>query len=175
MTDEGVGAGPAAGRLPRRTQWLIVGAARLAALLLFFGLPALGRLFAPPPPPPPAAPPAGTFQATAEQWRTLRFVTVAPGDFRDATQTDGKIATNDDHTTQVFSPFSGHVTRVMAKAGDVVRARQPLFAVQASEVAQGQTDLATALGQLKLTEAAEARQQELVKSNGAAVKDWQQS
>jgi cobalt-zinc-cadmium efflux system membrane fusion protein len=154
---------------------MILGVAALAALLLFFGVPFVGRLLAPKPPPPPAAPPAGTFQATDEQWRTLRFATVQTTGFRPAAETEGKIATNDNHTTQVFSPFSGRVTRVLVKAGDAVRAGQPLFIVQATEFAQGQADLATAIGQLKLTEAAEARQRELVKSNGAAVKDWQQS
>jgi cobalt-zinc-cadmium efflux system membrane fusion protein len=163
------------GGLPQRTQWMILGAAAAAALLLFFGVPLLAQLFAPKPPPPAPAPPAGTFVATQEQWRTLGFTAVALTPFRAQSETDGKIATDDDHTTQVFSPFSGHVTRVFVKAGDQVRAGQPLFAVQAVEFAQGEADLTTAVGQLKLTEAAEARQRELVKSNGAAMKDWQQS
>lgn len=175
MTQDRLHPDQASPGLPRRTQLAILAIAAVAALFLLFGVPALARLFAPKPPPPPAAPPPGTFVATDEQWATLRFVTVSTTGFRSQDETDGKIATNDDHTTQVFSPFSGRVTRVMVKAGDQVRAGQPLFAVQAAEFAQGQADLATALAQVRLTEAAEARQAALVKANGAALKDWQQS
>jgi cobalt-zinc-cadmium efflux system membrane fusion protein len=175
MTDEKLDQPAASRPLPPRTQWMILAAAALAALFLFFGLPFIGGLFAPKPPPAAPAPPAGTFQATDEQWRTLGFATASQTNFQAEASTDGKIATNDDHTTQVFSPFSGRVTRVFVKAGDAVRAGQPLFAVQAQEFAQGQTDLQTAVGQYNLTQAAEARQRDLVKSSGAAVKDWQQS
>jgi cobalt-zinc-cadmium efflux system membrane fusion protein len=56
-----------------------------------------------------------------------------------------------------------------------VKAGQPLFSVQAAELVQGQSDLATASAQVRLTKAAEARQGELVKTNAAAQKDWQQS
>jgi cobalt-zinc-cadmium efflux system membrane fusion protein len=175
MTEERMHHAEAPAGLPRRTQLAILAVAALAALFLLYGVPALGRLFAPKPPPPPAAAPPGTFVATDEQWATLRFITISTTGFRSQAETDGKIATNDDHTTQVFSPYSGRVIRVLAKAGDQVRAGQPLFVVQAAEFAQGQADLATALAQVKLTEAAEARQRELFKSNGAALKDWQQS
>jgi len=175
MTDERLGRPHRVERLPSRTQWLILAAAAVVALFLLFGLPRLFALFAPKPPPPAVAPPAGTFQATEGQWKTLSFATVRASDFTSEAQTDGKIATNDEHTTQVFSPFSGRVTRVLVKAGDPVRAGQPLFAVQAQEFAQGQADLATAVGQYRLTQAAAARQRELVTSNGAAVKDVQQS
>ncbi len=161
--------------LPRRTQLAILGIGALAAVLLLVGLPILGHLFAPKAPPAPAAPPPGTFVATADQWATLKFATASSLGFPTEVETEGKIASNDDHTTQVFSPFSGRVTQVLAKAGDTVRAGQPLFAVQASEVAQAQVDLATAVAQVRLTEAAETRQHELFKASGAALKDWQQS
>jgi len=168
--------GPGAAKtLPRQTQIGLLGAAAVVAAFLFFGLPWLGQLFAPKPAPPPPAPPPGTFVATDQQWATLKFVTVAAQGFRSQTQTDGKIATDDDRTTQVFSPYSGRVTRVLAKVGDTVSAGQPLFAVQASEFVQGQADLAGALAQVKLTEAADVRQHDLLQSNGAALKDVQQA
>lgn len=159
---------------PARVQIGALAAVGAAALFLLFGMPALAQLFAAKPKPEPAPTP-GAFVATDQQWATLRFATVEMTGFRSQTETDGKIATNDDHTTQVFSPFSGRVTRVLVKAGDRVRAGQPLFAVQATEFAQAQSDFVTALAQFKLTQAAEARQRELVKAQGAAVKDWQQS
>jgi len=129
----------------------------------------------PRPPPPPSALPPGTFVATDQQWTTLKFAGAQLMAFEAADETDGKIATNEERTTQVFSPYSGHVTRVIARLGDTVRAGSPLFAVNAAEFVQGQSDLATAVAQVKLTQAVEARQRELYKSNGAALKDLQQS
>jgi cobalt-zinc-cadmium efflux system membrane fusion protein len=170
-----MGPAPAPRPMPRGRQWTLLAIAAAVALALFFGLPALGRLFAPKPPPPPAAPPPGTFTATAEQWATFRFAQIQAKDFRPEIDTDGKIATDDNHTTQVFSPFSGRVTKVFVKAGDKVKAGQPLFAVHAAEYVQGQSDLQTASAQLKLAEANETRLHALVQTNGAALKDWQQS
>jgi cobalt-zinc-cadmium efflux system membrane fusion protein len=168
----GAGAGY---RLPRRNQLLLLAVGAALAVALVFGVPRLASLFAPKPPPPPAAPPPGQFVATDQQWATLSFATVQATDFRAQAQTDGKIAADDDRTTQIFSPYSGRITQVFVKAGDRVRAGQPLFAVQASELVQGQSDLATAQAQVALTRAAEARQRELFKTNAAAQKDWLQS
>jgi cobalt-zinc-cadmium efflux system membrane fusion protein len=161
--------------LPSGRQWTLLALAAVIALALFFGLPALGRLFAPKPPPPPVAPPPGTFPATPEQWATFQFSTLQAQSVRPKIETDGKIATDDNRTTQVFSPFSGRVTQVLVKAGDKVRAGQPLFAVRAAEFVQGQSDIQTATAQVKLAQANEARLHALVQSNGAALKDWQQS
>jgi membrane fusion protein, heavy metal efflux system len=168
--------GPAAKRgLPRSRQITIVVIAAGAAAALLFGLPLVAKLFAPPPPPPEAQPAPGTFRPTAQQLATLKMVTVGATGFTPGLVTEGKVATNDDHTTQVFSPYSGRVTRVMAEAGETVRAGQPLFAIQASEFIQAQNDLVAAHAQLKIAEAAEQRQHELYKINGAALKDWLQS
>lgn len=161
--------------MPPVRQWTILIVVAVVALGLFIGLPLIGQMFAPKPPPPPAAPPAGTFQATAEQWATFKFVQVQPQDFQGQVDTDGKIASNDNQTTQVFSPVSGRVTKVFAKAGDQVKAGQPLFAVQAAELTQGLSDLATASAQLKVAMANEARQRALAPAGGAALKDLQQA
>jgi cobalt-zinc-cadmium efflux system membrane fusion protein len=177
---------PADGRrrapLPRRTQLTILGIGALVALVLLFGPKLIGGLFAPKPPPPAPAPPAGTFIATQPQWATLSFAVARQQSFADESETDGKIATDDDRTTQVFSPFSGHVTKVFAKAGDKVRAGQPLFAVQATEFVQAQSDLVTAASalqtaraQLALAQTARQRQIELFKFGGTSQRDLQQS
>jgi cobalt-zinc-cadmium efflux system membrane fusion protein len=161
--------------LPRRQQLIILGAVAAAAAAILFGLPLLGQLLAPKPPPPAASPPPGTFRVTPEQWASLGFATVQSIGFRPGVETEGSIATNDDRTTSVFSPYSGRITRVFARLGDHVRAGQPLFAIAAAEFAQGENDLAVAHAQLVLAQAAEARQHELFKANGAALKDWMQS
>ena len=160
--------------LPRARQWTILAVLAAVALALMFGLPAIGRMFAPKPPPPPSAPPPGTFVATPEQWATFKFVQVQPQTFHGQIDTDGKIAADDNLTTQVFSPFSGHVTQVFAKAGDVVKKGDRLFAVDAAEQTQGVSDLKSAKA---LYDVALANDQRLnaLKANGAALKDVQQA
>jgi len=161
--------------IPRQRQIVLLVIAGVAALAVILGFPLLKAAFTPKPPPPAPASPPGTFQATKDQWAGLKFVPAQMMGFQTGAETDGKIAANDERTTQVFSPLSGHVSRIFVSLGDRVRRGQPLFAVNASEFVQGQQDLATALGQVKLTKAAEARQQALFKSSGAAQKDVQQS
>ena len=161
--------------MPTGRQITILVTVGVVVIALLFGLPALLSLMAPKPPPPPAAPPAGTFLVTPEQMAALKVMPVQAIGFRPGLETEGKVATNDDRTTQVFSPYSGRALQVMAKIGDVVHAGQPLFAVEASEFAQGQSDLAGAVAQLKVAKAAEARQRELYSANGAALKDYMQS
>lgn len=168
-------AGPPRRGLPRNRQFAILAVAAVVVLGLFFLVPLAGKLFAPKPPPPVAAPPPGTFRATNAEWAGLGFATVQTVAFSPADQTEGKIAANDNRTTLVYSPFTGRVTRVTAKIGDRVRAGSPLFAIEASEFVQSQNDLVTAAAQVRLTKAAEARQEALYKENGAALKDLEQS
>jgi len=162
-------------RLPPRRQWLILGVIAAVALALFLFVPLVGRLFAPKPPPPAAAPPPGTFQATKEQWATLTFTTIQTQDFAPGADTEGAIAVDDTRTTAVFSPFTGRITRVFAKVGDHVRAGAPLFAIDAGEVVQAQSDLLTAAAQVRQTKAALLRQQALLTTSGAAQKDVDQA
>jgi cobalt-zinc-cadmium efflux system membrane fusion protein len=179
MTDAG---SPRRGRRPRSPStlaWLV--ALVLAIVILWLAAPRVISMLTPQPPAPPAPPP-GSFHATPEQWSTLQFATVEPTTFQDEVTTDGKVATDDDHTTTVFSPVSGSVTRVLVNAGDHVRAGQPLFVVRAAEFIQSQSDLvaaqageATAHAQLAVAEATAVRQRQLLKANGAAEKDVQQS
>ncbi|MBV8684594.1 MAG: efflux RND transporter periplasmic adaptor subunit [Caulobacteraceae bacterium] len=167
-------AAPAGGMPPTR-QWVILAIVAGVALALFLLAPAVGRLFAPKPPPPAPAPPPGTFQATAQEWSTLGFAKTQLMDFVPSDTTEGKISVDETRTTAVFSPYTGRITRVMAQVGDHVRAGQPLFAVNAAEFVQAQSDLLTAGAQVRLTKAALERQQALLKVNGAALKDVQQA
>jgi cobalt-zinc-cadmium efflux system membrane fusion protein len=123
-----------------------------------------------------------TFKATDRQWASLKLQKIVDGVFQDAAVTDGKIALDDELVTPVFSPYSGRVTKLIARPGDDVARGDPLFAVEASELAQGQNDLVsaaaalkTAKAQLVLAETNEKRQHSLFQAQGAALKDWQQS
>ncbi len=130
----------------------------------------------------PAAPPPGTFRPTAAQLAQLKFAPVVKMRFRTEQRTDGKIALDGDKTTPVFSPYSGRVTRVIAKLGDKVKRGAPLLAIEATEFAQGQADLVSAAGalnsataQLKLAQANAQRKQGLYEGKAASLQDWQQS
>jgi membrane fusion protein, heavy metal efflux system len=122
------------------------------------------------------------FKVTDRQWAALKIQPIETHVFQDAAETDGKIAIDEDVTTPVFSPYSGRVTRLIARAGDTVQKGDPLFGIQATELAQAQNDLITAASglrtakaQLNLATTNEKRQHDLYLAQGAALKDWQQA
>ncbi len=130
----------------------------------------------------PLATTLGTFRPTDTQWESLKIAPVQLVSFRTEHTTEGKIANDDDTTTPVFSPYSGRVTKLFAKAGDSVTQGAPLLALHASEFVQAQNDLIAAVGalnttraQLNLAQTTEKRQHDLYDSKGGALKDWQQS
>jgi cobalt-zinc-cadmium efflux system membrane fusion protein len=124
----------------------------------------------------------GAFRPSETQWASLRLAPVRQVSFRDERATDGKIAINEDTTTPVFSPYSGRVSRLIAKPGDHVERGAPLFAIEASEFVQGQNDLVTAVAgvdkaksRLALAQQVEKRQKELLAIRGGALKDLEQA
>jgi cobalt-zinc-cadmium efflux system membrane fusion protein len=124
----------------------------------------------------------GAFRPSDTQWSSLKLAAVRQVAFRDERATDGKIAINDDTTTPVFSPYSGRVSRLIARPGDHVERGAPLFAIEASEFVQGQNDLVTAVAgvdkaksRLQLAQQVEKRQKELLAIKGGALKDLEQA
>lgn len=124
----------------------------------------------------------GAFRPTQSQWAGFRFSKVEPVAFREERATDGRIAINEDTTTPVFSPYSGRVSRLIARPGDKVERGAPLFAIEASEFVQGHNDLVTALSgvekaksRLALAQMAEKRQRDLQAIRGGALKDLEQA
>jgi cobalt-zinc-cadmium efflux system membrane fusion protein len=127
-------------------------------------------------------PAPGTFRPTAEQWTGFKIEPVRLVSFRPEQVTEGSIAIDDDLTTPVFSPYSGRVIKLIAKLGDHVEQGAPLFEIQASEFAQVQNDLITALAnlqtarsQLTMAQTTEKRAHQLYLAQGGALKDWQQA
>ncbi len=170
--------------LSTRTQWTLVGGGAVAVAAGTLLVAAVGSALSSSHAETPviATAPAGTFRPSATQWGSLKTVAVTTRNFRSEQVTDGKIAINADLTTPVFSPFSGRVTRLIAKPGDLVEQGQPLFALEASEFVQGQNDLIAALAnanaarlQLDVAETNEKRQHSLYDAKAGALKDWQQS
>ncbi len=128
------------------------------------------------------APASGAFKPTEQQWAALKIRGVLRQDYAPQVEAEGRIAVDDDLSTPVISPFSGRVTRVFARAGDVVAAGTPLFAVQSTELAQAKNDMVSAIStlrtahaQLELATTNEKRQHLLYLGHGAAQRDWQQS
>ena len=115
-----------------------------SALLLAALLPAVADLAAAQAPQP-ASPKGNTVRITADQMHQLEIAKVEAAVFRAEKQAIGQIAFNEDASTLVLTPFSGRVTRLIAKIGDAVKRGDPLFEIDSPEVVQAQTDLIAAV------------------------------
>lgn len=130
--------------------------------------------------PPPSVP--GAFRPTPQQWSDLSFARVRVESFPGLVTTDATLAPDDDTTTPIYSPYSGRVTRLVARLGDRVAKGAPLMTVDSTEAVQARNDLVAAEDALSSSQAQqkvaadnEARQHELFLGQGAALKDWQQA
>ena len=168
-------------RLPRHRLWFagagVAGIAVVAGWMMLNTNPgnALMR-------PPALVESDGAFRPSESQWAGFRFAKVEPIAFREERATDGRIAINEDTATPVFSPYSGRVSRLIARPGDHVERGAPLFAIEASEFVQGHNDLVTAVAgvdkaksRLALAQMAEKRQRDLQAIRGGALKDLEQA
>ncbi|HLN49020.1 MAG TPA: efflux RND transporter periplasmic adaptor subunit [Steroidobacteraceae bacterium] len=142
-------------------------------VLVILGVWLGGKVFGKRETPAGEASPAGTFRATAQQMKTFTIETVGLHGFVSEELTEGKIAVNGDHTTPVYSPYSGRVIRVVAGLGDTVNKGATLATVEASEFVQAQSDLATAVAQLQLARINESRKHALLDAKGGSLQDWQ--
>ena len=169
-------------RLRRNRLWVAAGGVAIAAAVLVGIWANIGPGNAVAPPEKPSRDADGAFRPSDTQWASLRLATVRQVAFRDERATDGKIGINEDTTTPVFSPYSGRVSKLIARPGDFVERGQPLFAIEASEFVQGHNDLVTAVAgvekarsRLVLAQAVEKRQRELLAIRGGAMKDLEQA
>lgn len=87
----------------------------------------------------------------------------------------GRLAWNEDHTVRVFSPYSGHVERILVKLGDEVRDGQPLAEIDSSEYADAQSDYRKAIAAKALAQSALARARDLHEHGVVALKDLEQA
>ena len=88
------------------------------------------------------------YYPTPKQWASLTTAPVTEVVFRAEHLTEGKIGVDEDRATLVFSPYSGRVTKLLAKPGDTVKAGQPLFIVEAPDMVQAQNDFIAAISNL---------------------------
>lgn len=124
----------------------------------------------------------GRFYPTPTQWATLTVQPVDAHKFRTEYLTEGKIAVDEDRSTQIFSPYAGRVTKLLVVPGDTVQRGQPLFILEAADSVQAQNDFIAAVtavnkarSQLNLTETVERRLHNLYNDHAIALKDWQQA
>ena len=152
---------------------LVLIVALLAGAVVLFGE---GTLRAHPETPRPATSAASTeFHLTNAQLSTLEIEPVSLRTFQSEELTEGQIALNGDTATQVFSPFSGRVLRVLAGPGEYVKKGAPLLRIDASEFLQGQSDLLNAAAALRLAGTNEERKHAAYEGKGGSLQDWQQS
>jgi membrane fusion protein, heavy metal efflux system len=96
--------------------------------------------------------------------------------------TEGKIAVDEDRSTPVFSPYAGRVTKLLARPGDRVTQKQPLFVIEAADTVQAQNDFIAAMtglnkakSALNLAQLQDTRAKDLFEGKAVPLKDYQQS
>src|SRR6201999_324179 len=82
----------------------------------------------------------------------------------------------------VFSPYTGRVVRLLAKAGDSVTQGQPLFVIEAADTVQAQNDFISAMtglnkakSALDLAQLQDTRAKDLFEGKAVPLKDFQQA
>lgn len=124
----------------------------------------------------------GTIRLTENERRSLTIEPVTSRPFRPRFVTEGKIATNEDRASPVFSPYAGKVVRIMARPGDLVTEGQVLFTIEATDMVSAQNDYVAAVSALekartalRLAEINERRQRDLYNGRAAPLRDFEQA
>ena len=90
-----------------------------------------------------------------------------------AMRLNGRLLWDDDVTVKVFTPFGGHVTKILTEVGQTVSQGQPLVAIASPDYGQAQADARKAASDFILAERSLSRVQELFAHGAAAQKDVQ--
>jgi cobalt-zinc-cadmium efflux system membrane fusion protein len=122
------------------------------------------------------------FRPSPAQWAVLVIEPVKQMAFPTEHLTEGKIAVNENNSTLIFSPYSGRVTKLLAKVGDTVSRGQPLLVLEATDMVQAQNDFIAAVtslnkarSQLNLAQTVEKRSKELQQAKAVPLKEWEQA
>lgn len=122
------------------------------------------------------------YTPTPAEWASLTLQPVAERGFRAEYVTEGKISIDEDRSTPVFSPYTGRVTKLLARPGDNVVKGQPLFVIEAADTVQAQNDYIAAMtalnkakSALDLAEIQDKRAKDLFEGKAVPLKDYQQS
>jgi len=122
------------------------------------------------------------YTPTPPEWASLTIEPVTERPFRAEFVTEGKIAVDEDRSTPVFSPYAGRVTKLLARPGDRVTQKQPLFVIEAADTVQAQNDFITATtglnkarSALDLAKLQDTRAKDLFEGKAVPLKDYQQT
>jgi membrane fusion protein, heavy metal efflux system len=122
------------------------------------------------------------YTPTPAEWASLIIQPVTERAFREEHVTEGRIAVDEDHSTPVFSPYAGRITRLLARPGDSVTQGQPLFVIEAADNVQAQNDFIAAMtasnkarSALDLAQLQDKRAKDLFEGKAVPLKDYQQS
>jgi cobalt-zinc-cadmium efflux system membrane fusion protein len=120
------------------------------------------------------------YTPSASEWASLTVEQVSDREFRAEHVTEGKIAVDEDHSTPVFSPYAGRVTKLLARPGEAVTQGQPLFTIEAADTVGAQNDFIAAMAsmnkaksQLDLADLQDKRARDLFQGKAIALKDVQ--
>lgn len=120
------------------------------------------------------------YRPTKAEWASLTISPVSQKVFRAEHITEGKISIDEDRSTQVFSPYTGRVTKLLVRPGDHVEQGQPLFVLEAADTVQAQNDFITALtamnkaqSTLDLAQTQGKRAKDLFEGKAVPLKDYQ--
>ena len=132
-----------------------------------------------------ASPASASMQDVAlseQELRSLTIEAIATRSFRPRIVTEGKIATDEDRASPVFSPYAGKIVRILAAPGDIVRQGQVLFTIEATDMVAAQNDFVAAVSNLekartalRLAEINERRQCDLYQGRAAPLRDLEQA
>ena len=126
---------------------------------------------------------ADFLRVVTDQMHQLQIVKVGTYAFRAQTSAIGQIGYNEDASTIVLTPFSGRVTRLIAKPGDQVKRGDPLLEIDSPEQFAQQNDFIAAQAakrkagsqQHNLAQILEQRVRGLHEGKAAPSKDLQQA
>ena len=120
------------------------------------------------------------FVPTQAQWQSLGIEPCKQMAFRSEYTTEGKISINEDRATPIYPPYAGRVTRVMAKAVELVKQGQPLFYIEAADMVSAQNNFLAAVANLNkarsavtIAEIIEKQNRTLYESKAGALRDFQ--
>ncbi|WP_404369730.1 efflux RND transporter periplasmic adaptor subunit [Sphingomonas sp. MMS24-J45] len=163
----------------KQIRWLaLLSGAAIGLALLWWAITALTHRE---PAPLPSTPP-GTLRLSREQMADLKTMQVGYAASEDRTLASGAITVDGDRSTPVLMPYAGQIVRVLADAGQYVRAGQPLLLVKTSDFVDARSSLFAARAAYQNAQAQLAtatrnaeRQRQIFETAGGAQKDYQQA
>lgn len=154
----------------------VAAVAALAVLVLAYRFFTHKEPVAPPPLP------EGVVELTPSQMATLKVESVGGGDGWQQTAATGMISVDETRATPIFLPYSGQITQVMVQQGATVVEGQPLLTLRTSDVVDARNALfsaaatrASALAASKLADENLKRQEQIYRTAGGALRDYEQA